>query len=70
MRIYINGKIHTMDNGNHICTALAEDNGRIIDMGDSCETAKKYAGAEITDLGGRTVIPGLIDTHTHLFAAA
>lgn len=70
MRIYINGKIHTMDNVNHICTALAEDNGRIIDTGDSCETAKKYAGAEITDLGGRTVIPGLIDTHTHLFAAA
>src|SRR5207237_5654820 len=28
---------------------------------------KKYAGAQVIDLGSATVLPGLIDAHTHVF---
>lgn len=40
------------------------DNGRIVAVGEL--TAKLPAGARVIDLGNRTVLPGLIDCHTHL----
>jgi imidazolonepropionase-like amidohydrolase len=38
--------------------------GRIVEAGTS---VTHPAGAETIDLGGRTLLPGLIDTHVHLF---
>src|SRR6202789_2074748 len=38
--------------------------GRIAEAGTS---VTHPAGAETIDLGGRTLLPGLIDTHVHLF---
>ena len=43
------------------------DGGRIIAIGEIA--AKLPAGARIIDLGNRTVLPGLIDCHTHLTVA-
>jgi imidazolonepropionase-like amidohydrolase len=37
---------------------------RIIEVGTS---VKRPAGAEVIDLGDRTLLPGLIDAHVHLF---
>lgn len=37
---------------------------RIVEVGSS---VKRPAGAEIIDLGDRTLMPGLIDAHVHLF---
>ena len=37
---------------------------RIADVGSS---VKRPAGAEVIDLGDRTLLPGLIDAHVHLF---
>jgi imidazolonepropionase-like amidohydrolase len=37
---------------------------RIVEVGAS---VKRPAGAEVIDLGGRTLMPGLIDAHVHLF---
>jgi imidazolonepropionase-like amidohydrolase len=37
---------------------------RIVEMGPS---VKHPAGAEVIDLGDRTLLPGLIDAHVHLF---
>jgi imidazolonepropionase-like amidohydrolase len=37
---------------------------RILEVGT---TVKHPAGAEIIDLGDRTLLPGLIDAHIHLF---
>jgi imidazolonepropionase-like amidohydrolase len=39
-------------------------NERIIELGSS---VKHPAGAEVIDLGDRTLLPGLIDAHIHLF---
>ncbi len=38
--------------------------GKIVEIG---ATVSHPAGAEIIDLGDRTLLPGLIDTHIHLF---
>jgi len=37
---------------------------RIVEVGSS---VKRPAGAEVIDLGDRTLLPGLIDAHVHLF---
>src|SRR5579864_7589488 len=37
---------------------------RIVEVGSS---VKQPAGAEVIDLGDRTLLPGLIDAHVHLF---
>lgn len=66
MKIYENGVIHTMAESGLVCDAMAVEDGRIVALGDA---AKSLSGERI-DLGGKTVIPGLIDTHLHLSTGA
>lgn len=44
--------------------------GTIEDIGKAEAILSAYPGAEVIDLGGRTVIPGLIDAHAHLAGLA
>ncbi|MGO4379188.1 amidohydrolase [Pseudoduganella sp. RAF53_2] len=49
-------------------TALAfDDNGRIVAVGNAKDVAKKAMGYKRIDLQGKTVLPGLIDAHGHVF---
>jgi len=43
--------------------------GKIDTLGPSAEIEKKSRGAEIVDAGGRVVLPGFVDAHTHLVFA-
>jgi len=43
--------------------------GKIDGVGPSDEMEKKSRGAEIVDAGGRVVLPGFVDAHTHLVFA-
>jgi imidazolonepropionase len=43
--------------------------GRIDTIGTSDEIEKKARGAETIDVGGRVVLPGFVDAHTHLVFA-
>src|SRR5437870_10691028 len=43
--------------------------GKIDSVGPSAEIEKKSHGAEIIDAGGRVVLPGFVDAHTHLVFA-
>jgi imidazolonepropionase len=43
--------------------------GKIDSVGLSAEIEKKSRGAEIVDAGGRVVLPGFVDAHTHLIFA-
>jgi predicted amidohydrolase YtcJ len=64
--VLVNGKIVTVDDRFTIAQALAIRNGRIVKVGTTAEIdALKGPSSRIVDLGGRTVIPGLIDNHSH-----
>lgn len=64
--ILVNGKIITQDQNSSIAAALAIQGGNIAAVGTD-DAIKKLAGPKTVkvDLGGRTVIPGLIDSHMH-----
>ena len=44
-------------------------NGKIEKIGPSAEIEKNVGDAEVVDVGGRVVMPGFVDAHTHLVFA-
>ena len=69
--ILIHGKILTADARFSIYPAVAVRDGRIAMLGTDSDIRKLAAsGTRVIDLGGRTVIPGLIDSHMHAIRAA
>ncbi len=64
--ILVNGKVITVDGQGTIAEAVALSAGRIVAVGRTADI-KARAGSltNVVDLGGRTVTPGLIDTHVH-----
>jgi predicted amidohydrolase YtcJ len=69
--VLYNGKIVTLDGTAGIRQAIALRDGKIEAVGGN-DQIRKLAGGKTTvvDLGGRTVIPGLIDSHIHAIRAA
>ena len=66
-RIFLNGKVLTVDPAFSTCSAIAVSGDRILATGtDQQMSALAVPGTDTIDLNGRTVIPGLIDTHAHL----
>lgn len=61
------GKVVTMDRGGSIAEAVAMADDTILHVGRSAEM-QPFIGPEtrIIDLGGKCVIPGLVDTHAHM----
>jgi predicted amidohydrolase YtcJ len=61
-----NGRIVTVDGDFRIAEAVAIRDGRFAAVGTNEEIAKLSGpNTQTIDLGGRTVVPGLIDTHLH-----
>jgi predicted amidohydrolase YtcJ len=68
--VVINGKIITVDDRFSIVQALAIKDKRIVATGSTAEIQKLATGAtRVIDAKGRTVIPGLIDNHSHWIRA-
>ena len=68
--VLVNGKIVTVDEQFSIRRAVAIDGERITAVGEDADVLARAApGARVIDLGGRTVIPGLIDNHNHFVRA-
>jgi predicted amidohydrolase YtcJ len=64
-------KVVTVDEKFRVAEALAVKEGRIVAVGSNDEILKlKGAGTKVIDAGGRTVLPGLYDSHTHPVGAA
>ena len=61
------GIIHTVDSGQPLASAMAfYRSGEILAVGDDAALLAAFPDATQRDLAGRTVIPGLIDSHGHL----
>jgi predicted amidohydrolase YtcJ len=68
--ILVNGKILTVDSQFSVRDAIAVRDGKITAVGSNADI-RKQAGPQtrVIDLQGRTVIPGLIDSHIHAIRA-
>lgn len=68
-KIYQNGKFITVDAKNSIVQAVAVKDGKILAVGTVRDINKlKGSSTEVIDLGGKTVVPGLIDGHSHFMS--
>jgi len=66
-----NGRIITMDARRPAAEAVAIEGARFLKVGSNAEVlAAAKPSTRKVDLGGRTVVPGLIDSHTHPLGAA
>jgi predicted amidohydrolase YtcJ len=66
--IVVNGNIYTVNEKQPDAEAIAVKGDRIVFVGSN-EDARKFRGdkTRIVDLGGKTVVPGLTDSHCHIF---
>jgi predicted amidohydrolase YtcJ len=64
--IYFGGDILTMSDARPSADAIAVKDGKIIFVGGEAEANRfKNAQTEVVDLGGRVLLPGFIDAHSH-----
>jgi predicted amidohydrolase YtcJ len=64
------GKVITVDDKFSIHQALAVEDGKILAVGSDAEVmALKGPDTQVIHLGGKTVMPGLMDSHVHPRAA-
>lgn len=65
-RAFIHGQVLTMDADNRIAEALLIDGGRIVAVGSDAAIAELIDDhTRVTDLQGKTLMPGIIDAHGH-----
>jgi predicted amidohydrolase YtcJ len=69
--VLVGGKVVTVDSQQSVREALAIRDGKILAVGTTAEIRRLAAPTtRVVELGGRTVIPGLIDSHLHAVRAA
>jgi predicted amidohydrolase YtcJ len=64
--LLINGNIYTVSEKQAHAEAIAVQKDQIVFVGSN-EEAKKFHAATIVDLAGKTALPGLTDSHCHIF---
>jgi len=62
-----NAKIYTVNSTFDIVDAFVVKDGKIIEIGASEALAIKYSSSETFNAEGKTIVPGLIDAHAHLY---
>jgi predicted amidohydrolase YtcJ len=69
--VLLNGRVLTVDDRFRVAAALAVREGRFVAIGSN-EDVRPHIGAatRVIDGRGRTVVPGLIDTHVHALDVA
>jgi len=69
--VYTNGKIYTVNEKQPWAEAVAIKDGKFIKVG-SADDVKPLIGdvTKVVDVGGKLVIPGLFDAHSHPGVAA
>ncbi|MBL0386519.1 amidohydrolase [Tumebacillus sp. ITR2] len=66
--IFTNARVYTMDSTQPRAEAIAVREGRILAVGSNADIRLQFASADaqVIDLDGATVLPGLIDNHLHV----
>ena len=67
-KLFINGKIYSMEKEGLCYEALAIKDGKIAFIGDNRSAQAGFDADEVIDLGGKVMLPGLGDAHLHFFA--
>jgi predicted amidohydrolase YtcJ len=60
--VLVKGRIHTMDGSGSVVDSVAIEDGKFVEVGRNVSPR----GGRVIDLGGRTVVPGIIDNHNHI----
>jgi predicted amidohydrolase YtcJ len=69
--ILTNADVVTMDDARPTAQAVAIAAGRILAVGSAAEIeALKGEATRVVDLGGKTLLPGFVDGHSHFFQVA
>src|SRR2546430_4783298 len=63
--VFVNGKIHTMDDVNTVVSSVSITDGRFAEVGHASRGQHGH-DTRVIDLRGRTVVPGIIDNHNHI----
>lgn len=64
--ILLNGKVFTAEPGQALQQAVAVADGKVLKVGSNDEIrALGDAGSKVVDLGGKVLMPGFIDSHSH-----
>jgi len=66
--VFVNGRIHTMDAGNSIVSSVTVKDGRFTAVGNGAHA--QGPGVRVINLKGRTMVPGIIESHTHFVSLA
>jgi predicted amidohydrolase YtcJ len=66
--LFVNAHIYVMDAENTEASAFAVRGGRIVAVGSVDDLRRQVRAKEEVDLGGKTVLPGFIDSHAHLMS--
>ncbi|MBW7887756.1 MAG: amidohydrolase [Bacteroidetes bacterium] len=65
--LILNATIYTVDESNSVQQAMAIRGSRIIAVGTTEDIQKRYSSQNVIDANGKTIIPGMIDSHAHVF---
>lgn len=70
--IFTKGKIYTLEKSQPVVESVVVENGKIVDLGSHNDMVLQWGrnDTKIVDLQGKTVTPGLIDSHLHLSGVA
>jgi len=62
-----NATVYTVDESFSTSEAFVITDGKIVETGTAKDIQKKYIATETFDAEGKTILPGLIDAHAHLY---
>jgi len=67
-KVFVNGHIVTMDEDRPVAEAMAVGGGKFLAVGTEADVLTAHGGAVVIDLGGKTVMPGIVESHGHLLS--
>jgi predicted amidohydrolase YtcJ len=62
-----NARVYTVDSDFSVVQGFVVKDGKVVDRGTADYLKGKYTAVEQFDADGKTIVPGLIDAHAHLY---